>query len=92
MCNGVAEIQGENGRVRESIIITTIGHKVSDWMIMLTTCTIIQVKEVVLKNGDVLPADIVIVGIGMCKNNSHFHDYHRKNAMQMYCTITPFFF
>uniref|UniRef100_A0A671N8H5 Apoptosis-inducing factor 3-like n=1 Tax=Sinocyclocheilus anshuiensis TaxID=1608454 RepID=A0A671N8H5_9TELE len=39
--NGVAEIRGENGKV----------------------------KEVVLKNGEVLPADIVIVGIGMYKNN-----------------------
>lgn len=58
---------------------------------MLTTCTIIQVKEVVLKNGEVLPADIVIVGIGMCKHNSHFHDYHRKNAMQMYFTMYFFF-
>uniref|UniRef100_A0A672SVC4 Apoptosis inducing factor mitochondria associated 4 n=1 Tax=Sinocyclocheilus grahami TaxID=75366 RepID=A0A672SVC4_SINGR len=35
--NGVAEIRGKNGKV----------------------------KEVVLKNGEVLPADIVIVGIGM---------------------------
>uniref|UniRef100_A0A672RI15 Apoptosis-inducing factor 3-like n=1 Tax=Sinocyclocheilus grahami TaxID=75366 RepID=A0A672RI15_SINGR len=39
--NGVAEIRGENRKV----------------------------KEVVLKNGEVLPADIVIVGIGMYKNN-----------------------
>lgn len=34
MCNGVAEIQGKNGMVRESIIITTMGHTVFDCMIM----------------------------------------------------------
>uniref|UniRef100_A0A673GSQ1 Apoptosis inducing factor mitochondria associated 4 n=1 Tax=Sinocyclocheilus rhinocerous TaxID=307959 RepID=A0A673GSQ1_9TELE len=39
--NGVAEIRGKNGKV----------------------------KEVVLKNGEVFPADIVIVGIGMCPNS-----------------------
>uniref|UniRef100_A0A8C1TPA7 Rieske domain-containing protein n=1 Tax=Cyprinus carpio TaxID=7962 RepID=A0A8C1TPA7_CYPCA len=40
--NGVAEIRGENGKV----------------------------KEVVLKNGEVLPADIVIVGIGVIPNSN----------------------
>nr|XP_055052583.1 apoptosis inducing factor mitochondria associated 4 [Misgurnus anguillicaudatus]XP_055052584.1 apoptosis inducing factor mitochondria associated 4 [Misgurnus anguillicaudatus]XP_055052585.1 apoptosis inducing factor mitochondria associated 4 [Misgurnus anguillicaudatus] len=40
MSNGVTEIRGENGKV----------------------------KEVVLKNGEVLPADIVIVGIGVIPN------------------------
>ncbi|KAA0702031.1 Apoptosis-inducing factor 3 [Triplophysa tibetana] len=41
MCNGVAEILGENG----------------------------MVKEVLLTNGEVLPADIVIVGIGVLPNS-----------------------
>ncbi|XP_056612916.1 apoptosis inducing factor mitochondria associated 4 [Triplophysa dalaica] len=41
MCNGVAEIQGKNG----------------------------MVKEVLLTNGEVLPADIVIVGIGVLPNS-----------------------
>lgn len=32
-CNGVAKIHGENGRVRDTIIIT-IGHTVSDCIII----------------------------------------------------------
>ncbi|XP_053363565.1 apoptosis inducing factor mitochondria associated 4 [Clarias gariepinus] len=42
MNNGVAEVQGENGKV----------------------------KQVVLENGDVLPADVIIVGIGVIPNSN----------------------
>ncbi|XP_077063536.1 apoptosis inducing factor mitochondria associated 4 [Siphateles boraxobius] len=50
-CNGVAEIRGENGKV----------------------------KEVVLKNGEVLPADIVIVGIGVIPNS----DFLKRTSVEI---------
>ncbi|KAK7171848.1 hypothetical protein R3I93_004216 [Phoxinus phoxinus] len=49
--NGVAEIRGENGKV----------------------------KEVVLKNGEVLPADIVIVGIGVIPNS----DFLKRTSVEI---------
>uniref|UniRef100_A0A671M2U3 Apoptosis-inducing factor 3-like n=1 Tax=Sinocyclocheilus anshuiensis TaxID=1608454 RepID=A0A671M2U3_9TELE len=49
--NGVAEIRGKNGKV----------------------------KEVVLKNGEVLPADIVIVGIGVIPNS----DFLKETSVEI---------
>ncbi|XP_056119455.1 apoptosis inducing factor mitochondria associated 4 isoform X2 [Rhinichthys klamathensis goyatoka] len=49
--NGVAEIRGENGKVR----------------------------EVVLKNGEVLPVDIVIVGIGVIPNS----DFLKRTSVEI---------
>ncbi|XP_072548094.1 apoptosis inducing factor mitochondria associated 4 isoform X2 [Salminus brasiliensis] len=51
MNNGVAEIRGVNGRV----------------------------KEVVLQNGDVLPADVVILGIGVIPNS----DFLKGSAVEV---------
>ncbi|XP_061072893.1 apoptosis inducing factor mitochondria associated 4 [Conger conger] len=51
MCDGVAEIRGENG----------------------------QVREVVLKSGIVLPADVVVVGIGVTPNT----DFLQGGAVEL---------
>lgn len=75
MNNGVAEIQGDNGKVRLPRSKNSVVEVLK--LFFFTTHLFLQVKQVMLQNGHVLPADVVIVGIGKYKkikfyNGSHF--------------------
>ncbi|KAJ0063456.1 hypothetical protein NL108_002682, partial [Boleophthalmus pectinirostris] len=64
MKSGVSEIRGHNGKV---IIISYICCIVAKNNLICNVPT--QVKEVVLKDGQVLEADVVILGIGVIPNS-----------------------
>ncbi|XP_053503511.1 apoptosis inducing factor mitochondria associated 4 isoform X3 [Ictalurus furcatus] len=71
MNNGVAEIQGENGKVRthRSENHCASAQKFFFLFFFVMTHLFFQVKQVILQNGEVLPADVVIVGIGVIPNS-----------------------
>lgn len=81
MNNGLAEIQGENGKVR---LHRFKKNSIMDVLKHCHNAFVFQVKQVILQNGGVLPADVVIVGIGKYKKISIYE--------RSYFCVSDFFF